>query len=68
MNTLWMTQIKDKHFAFLKEKLSSDNRIIGNVKNEAISLCRGKYVIEMDHDDAYNIFQTRRPNWFYIWC
>jgi len=69
---------EDKHFAFLKEKLSSDNRIrlykrdknsgnIGNVKNEAISLCRGKYVLEMDHDDeiltdclqdAYNIFQT----------
>ena len=69
---------EDKHFAFLKEKLSGDNRIrlykrdknsgnIGNVKNEAISLCRGKYVLEMDHDDeiltdclqdAYNIFQT----------
>lgn len=24
---------------------------IGNVKNEAISLCRGKYVLELDHDD-----------------
>ena len=69
---------EDEHFAFLKEKLSGDNRIrlykrdknsgnIGNVKNEAISLGRGKYVLEMDHDDeiltdclqdAYNIFQT----------
>jgi len=52
----------EKHFAFLKELLLNDNRIrlykraensgnIGNVKNEAISLCRGKYVIEFDHDD-----------------
>ena len=24
---------------------------IGNVKNEAVSLCRGKYVLELDHDD-----------------
>jgi hypothetical protein len=24
---------------------------IGNVKNEAVSLCRGKYVLEFDHDD-----------------
>lgn len=69
---------EDKHFTFLKEKLSSDNRVrlykrdrnsgnIGNVKNEVISLCRGKYILEMDHDDeilnnclrdAYDIFQT----------
>jgi hypothetical protein len=37
------------------------------VKNEVIALCRGKYILEMDHDDeilencltdAYNIFQT----------
>lgn len=69
---------EDTHFAFLKEKLSGDYRVrlykrdknsgnIGNVKNEVISLCRGKYVLEMDHDDeilcdclmdAYNIFQT----------
>jgi glycosyltransferase involved in cell wall biosynthesis len=55
----------DQHFAFLKNmfiKDSHDSRIrlykrsensgnIGNVKNEAISLCRGKYVLEMDHDD-----------------
>lgn len=69
---------EDEHFVFLKNKLSSDNRVrlykrdknsgsIGNVKNEVISLCRGKYVLEMDHDDeilsdclldSYNIFQS----------
>ena len=52
----------DKHFAYLTEHLDGDNRIrlykrsknsgsIGNVKNEAISLCRGQYVLELDHDD-----------------
>jgi glycosyltransferase involved in cell wall biosynthesis len=52
----------DQHFAFLRETFSKDRRIriyrrsensgyIGNVKNEAVSLCRGKYVLEMDHDD-----------------
>jgi glycosyltransferase involved in cell wall biosynthesis len=51
----------DSHFKFLKENLQ-DERVrlykrsensgnIGNVKNEAVSLCRGKYVLEMDHDD-----------------
>ena len=51
----------DEHFAFLRKTLK-DSRVrlyrrsensgnIGNVKNEAISLCRGKYVLEMDHDD-----------------
>jgi len=69
---------EDEHFTFLKGKLSADNRVrlykrdrnsgnIGNVKNEAISLCRGKYILEMDHDDeilcdclrdAHDIFQT----------
>ena len=69
---------EDEHFVFLKNKLSSDNRVrlykrdknsgsIGNVKNEVISLCRGKYILEMDHDDeilsdclldSYNIFQS----------
>ena len=68
---------EDEHFAFLKDKLGNDNRVrlykrdknsgnIGNVKNEAISLSRGKYILEMDHDDeilrhclsdAYAIFQ-----------
>jgi glycosyltransferase involved in cell wall biosynthesis len=69
---------EDSHFDFLKNILSDDNRVrlynrdknsgnIGNVKNEVISLCRGKYILEMDHDDkilenclkdAFNIFQT----------
>lgn len=53
---------KPKHFEFLREKCKNDSRIrlycraensgnIGNVKNEAVSLCRGKYVLELDHDD-----------------
>ena len=52
----------DNNFIFLRENFSHDTRIrfyrrscnngsIGNVKNETIGLCRGKYVIEMDHDD-----------------
>jgi len=69
---------EDGHFFYLKHQLESDNRVrlykrscnsgnIGNVKNEAISLCRGKYVLELDHDDelfvdclkdATNIFES----------
>ena len=52
----------DKNFQFLRDNFSNDQRIrffrrssnngsIGNVKNETIGLCRGKYVLEMDHDD-----------------
>ena len=52
----------DKNFKYLVSQLSQDRRVrlykrfenngyIGNVKNEAISLCRGKYVLELDHDD-----------------
>lgn len=52
----------DKHFTFLRKIAKQDNRIriyrrsenngcIGNVKNESVSLCRGKYVLELDHDD-----------------
>ena len=52
----------DKNFEFLRNNFSDDQRIrfyrrsnnngsIGNVKNETIGLCRGKYVLEMDHDD-----------------
>jgi len=52
----------ETHFAFLKEKFKHEPKIrlynrsgnsgsIGNVKNEAISLCRGKYILELDHDD-----------------
>lgn len=68
----------DNHFNFLRNNFGKDNRVrlyrrsqnngsIGNVKNEAISLCRGKYVLEMDHDDeifpdtlkdATNVFES----------
>jgi glycosyltransferase involved in cell wall biosynthesis len=52
----------DAHFGFLCNlfkgdykvrlyKRSSNSGNIGDVKNEAVSLCRGKYVLEMDHDD-----------------
>ena len=52
----------DEHFVYLKSVFKNESRVrlykrsensgsIGNVKNEAVLLCRGKYVIEMDHDD-----------------
>jgi glycosyltransferase involved in cell wall biosynthesis len=52
----------EKNFMFLRDKLTHDSRVrlyrrfenngyIGNVKNEAVSLCRGQYVLELDHDD-----------------
>ena len=52
----------DEHFIFLKKFTKDDHRIrlfqrgsnsgnIGCVKNEAVSLCRGKYILELDHDD-----------------
>lgn len=52
----------DLHFDFLKKIFANDKRVrlykrdensgnIGNVKNEVVSLCRGKYLIELDHDD-----------------
>jgi len=52
----------DNHFIFLKNLFKYDKRVrlfkksensgnIGNVKNEAVSLCRGKYILELDHDD-----------------
>lgn len=51
----------DAHFTFLKGlltdkkirlyKRSENSGNIGNVKNEAVSLCRGTYVLELDHDD-----------------
>lgn len=68
----------DTHFQFLRENISSQQNhkirlyrrdqnsgSIGNVKNEAVSLARGKYVLELDHDDeitpdclqnAYDVF------------
>lgn len=53
---------KPDHFTYLCGKFKDDSRVrvynrsnnsgsIGNVKNEAIALCRGKYILEMDHDD-----------------
>jgi len=56
------TYSEKNHFFFLREKCKNDSRIrlycrsensgnIGNVKNEAVSLCRGKYILELDHDD-----------------
>jgi glycosyltransferase involved in cell wall biosynthesis len=53
---------ENDHFIFLQKLFKEDSKIrlykrsensgsIGNVKNEAVSLCRGKYVIELDHDD-----------------
>ena len=70
----------DKHFQFLRENMLNDQRVrlyrrgsnsgnIGNVKNEVVSLCRGKYVLEMDHDDeilkdllqeATSLFETNK--------
>jgi len=52
----------DNHFDFLRKLMINDSRVrlyrksensgnIGNVKNEAVGLCRGKYVLEFDHDD-----------------
>jgi glycosyltransferase involved in cell wall biosynthesis len=54
--------VGDDNFEFLKKKFSDDSRIrifkrfknngsIGSIKNETIGLCRGKYLLEMDHDD-----------------
>jgi glycosyltransferase involved in cell wall biosynthesis len=53
---------EDTHFDYLRKLTKGDTRVrlykrsensgnIGNVKNEAASLCRGKYVLELDHDD-----------------
>jgi glycosyltransferase involved in cell wall biosynthesis len=54
--------VGDDNFEFLKKNFSDDSRIrifkrfknngsIGSIKNETIGLCRGKYLLEMDHDD-----------------
>lgn len=53
---------EEEHFVFLRTLFQDDKRVrlykrsensgnIGNVKNEVVGLCRGKYVLEMDHDD-----------------
>ena len=69
---------EDDHFNFLRKIAKTDMRIrlykrdcnsgnIGNVKNEAVGLCRGKYILELDHDDiilpsllkdAYGVFES----------
>ena len=52
----------DDHFKFLCNLFENNSKIrlykrnsnsgsIGDVKNEVVSLCRGKYVLELDHDD-----------------
>ncbi len=53
----------DAHFHYLRDTIFRDDpqvRLyrraknsgsIGNVKNEAVALCRGKYCVELDHDD-----------------
>jgi len=52
----------DKHFNFMRTVVGDDPQVrlyrrsknsgnIGEVKNETISLCRGMYVLELDHDD-----------------
>jgi glycosyltransferase involved in cell wall biosynthesis len=53
---------EDSHFTYLQGVLndpkirlyrrSENSGNIGNVKNEVVSLCRGKYLIELDHDDS----------------
>ena len=52
--------IDEGHFGFLKDVLQDPrvrlykhehNGYIGHVKQEAVSLCRGDYVLELDHDD-----------------
>lgn len=57
----------EDHFVYLKNLFDNDPKVrlykrstnsgfIGNVKNEAVSLCRGKYVLELDHDDSIDPF------------
>ena len=52
----------EAHFEFLRGLVGNDPRVrlyrrasnsgnIGNVKNEVVSMCRGTYVLELDHDD-----------------
>jgi glycosyltransferase involved in cell wall biosynthesis len=41
--------LKDHRIRLYRRSIHSGS--IGNVKNEVVSLCRGKYVLELDHDD-----------------
>jgi glycosyltransferase involved in cell wall biosynthesis len=67
---------EDTHFEYLRALTKGDPRVrlyrrsensgnIGNVKNEAASLCRGKYVLELDHDDEIvpELFSTVLQAW-----
>lgn len=49
-NWKYLTEnLKDPRIRIYKRNGNSGS--IGNVKNEASSLCRGKYLLELDHDD-----------------
>ena len=52
----------DRNFLYIKNKIKGDHRIklyrasqqdgmIGSTKRQAASLCNGKYLLELDHDD-----------------
>jgi len=76
----------DKHFEFLRGIAKNDPRIrlyrraensgnIGNVKNEAVSLCRGQFLLELDHDDeilpeclsdAVKVFEDKSVGFVYM--
>lgn len=57
---------------------ANNNGSIGNMKNTAVGMCRGKYVLEMDHDDevlphvlsdAYTAFEDNPDTMFvYMDC
>lgn len=44
-----LCELKDPRVRVYKR--NGNSGYIGNVKNEACGLCRGKYLIELDHDD-----------------
>lgn len=57
--------LKDKRIRLFNKNTNTGS--IGDIKNEAVSLCRGKYCLELDHDDeitdkclelAYNAFES----------
>jgi glycosyltransferase involved in cell wall biosynthesis len=66
----------DSHFNFLRKTFKNENRVrlyrrsenngcIGNVKNESIALCRGQYVLELDHDDEILPFVLKESAEFF---
>jgi glycosyltransferase involved in cell wall biosynthesis len=50
-NTFLCDEIAAKDHRIRLYRRHTHSGSIGNVKNEAVSLCRGKYVLELDHDD-----------------